>query len=100
MSYFLRGLTKTLSLPRVPIWERNNAVNSPVNSHQYTFTNSTVPNTEPIVSNSIFDDLSCGSGGEFSGYQSILKMLLLCFTILDLTGVHVTTHSIHYTIIF
>jgi len=35
---------------------------SPVNSHQYTFVYSTVPNTEHIVNNSIFDDLSCGSG--------------------------------------
>jgi len=46
----------------IPIWQRNSAVSSPVNSHQCTFTNSTVPNTEPIISNSIFDDLSCGSG--------------------------------------
>ena len=38
----------------VPIWQRNSAVRSPVNSHQYIFTNSTVPNAEPIISNSIF----------------------------------------------
>jgi len=31
---------------------------------------------------------------------SILKMLLPCFIILDLTGDHVTTHSIHHTEIF
>ena len=46
----------------IPIWQRNSAVRSPINSHQYTLTNSTVPNTESIVNNSIFDDLSCGSG--------------------------------------
>ncbi|KAG4099902.1 hypothetical protein H8356DRAFT_1352763 [Neocallimastix lanati (nom. inval.)] len=28
---------------------------------------------------------------------SILKTLLLCFIIFDLTGVHVFTHSIHHT---
>jgi len=52
--------------------KNNNAVSSSVNSHQYTFTNSTVSKTEPVISNSIFDDLSCGSGGEFSGYHTIL----------------------------
>jgi len=31
---------------------------------------------------------------------SILKMLLLCFIILDLTSDHVTTHSIHHTEFF
>jgi len=30
----------------LPIWQRNSAVRSPVNSHLYTFTNNTVPNTE------------------------------------------------------
>jgi hypothetical protein len=38
----------------VPIWRRNSAFSSPVNSHQCTLTNSTIPNTEPIVSNLIF----------------------------------------------
>ncbi|KAG4086356.1 hypothetical protein H8356DRAFT_1340014 [Neocallimastix lanati (nom. inval.)] len=33
----------------VPIWQRNSAVRSPVNSHQYTLTNNTIPNTELIV---------------------------------------------------
>ena len=46
----------------IPIWQRNSTVRSPVNSHQYTLTNSIFPNTEPIVSNSTFDDLSCDSG--------------------------------------
>ena len=72
------------------------AKNSAVNSHQYTFTNSTVPNTEPIISNSIFDDLSCGSGESLVDTLSISKMLLLCFIILDLTGDHVTIHGIHH----
>jgi len=31
---------------------------------------------------------------------SILKMLLFCFIILDLTGDHATTHSIYHTEIF
>jgi hypothetical protein len=51
----------------VPIWQRNSAESSPVNSHQCTLTNS----TEPLVSNSTFDDLFCGSGGEFNGYHTI-----------------------------
>ena len=58
-------------------------------------------NTEPLISNSTFDDLSCGSGECLVDTTLfILKMLLLCFIILDLTGDHVTTHSIHYTEIF
>ena len=105
LSYFLRGLAKntfiTKSADIVSIWQRNTAVRSPVNSHQYTFTNSTVPNTEPIVNNSIFNDLSCGSGESFVNSKLfILKMLLLCFIILDLTGDHVTTRNIHHTEIF
>jgi len=61
-----------------------NAVGSPVNSHQYTLTNSTVPNIEPIVSNSISDVLSCGSRENLVDTTlSILKMLLLCFIMLD-----------------
>jgi len=94
-----------LSLPKsvdvVPIWQRNSVVRSPINSHLYTFANSKVPNTEPLVSNSIFDDLSCGSGESLVDTTlSILKMLLRCFIILDLTGDHLTTHSIHHTEIF
>jgi len=78
-----------------------NAVGSPVNSHQYTLTNSTVPNIKPIVSNSTFDDLSCGSGKSLVDTTlSILKMTLLCFIILDLTGDHVTPRSIHHTEFF
>ena len=102
LSYFLRGLAKntfiTKSADIVSIWQRNTAVRSPVNSHQYTFTNSTVPNTEPIVSNSTFDDLSCGSGESLvETTLSILKILLLCFIILYLTGDHFTIHSIYHT---
>ncbi|KAL6616846.1 ankyrin repeat-containing domain protein [Neocallimastix sp. 'constans'] len=49
----------------------------------------TVPNTEPIINNSIFDDLSCGSEESLVDTTlSISKMLLLCFIILDLTGDH------------
>ena len=85
----------------MPTWHRNSAVSSPVNSHQYTFTNSTVPNPEHIVSNSTFDDLSFGSGESLVDITlSILKMFLLCFIILDLTGDHVTSHNIHHTKIF
>jgi len=65
MSYFLRGLSKIHSLLRVMTsyqYGRNSAVRSPVNSHQYTFTNNTVPNTELLVSNSTFNDLYCVSG--------------------------------------
>jgi len=51
--------------------KRNSAIRSPVNSHQYTFTNSTIPNTEPIVNNSIFDDLSCSSGESLVDYHII-----------------------------
>jgi len=72
-------------------------VRSPINSHQYTFTNNTVSNIEPLVSNSTFNDLSCGSGESLVDTTfSISKMLLLCFIILDLIGDH-TTHSIHHT---
>ncbi|KAG4083250.1 hypothetical protein H8356DRAFT_1382087 [Neocallimastix lanati (nom. inval.)] len=39
----------TKSADVLPIWQRNSAVRSAVNSHQYTFTNSTIPNTEPII---------------------------------------------------
>ena len=85
----------------IPIWQSNNAVKSSVNSHQYTFTNNTAPITEPIVSNSTFDDLSCASGERLVDTSlSILKMLLLCFNILDLTGDYVTTNSIYHTKIF
>jgi len=72
----------------------------PVISHQYTFTN-IVLNTEPIESNSSFYDLSCGSWESLVNTTlSILKMLLLCFIISDLTSDHVTSHSIHHTEIF
>jgi len=48
-----------------------------------------------------FSGLSCGSGKSLVDTTlSILKILLLCFIILDLTGDHVTTHSIHHTEIF
>ena len=47
------------------------------------------------------NDLSCGSGESLVDTTlSILKILLLCFIILDLTGDHVTTHSIHHIEIF
>ena len=59
---FSKNTFITKSVDVVPIWQRNNAVRNPVNSHQYTLTNSTVPNTVPIESNSTFDDLSCASG--------------------------------------
>ncbi|KAG4095521.1 hypothetical protein H8356DRAFT_1347789 [Neocallimastix lanati (nom. inval.)] len=40
------------------------------------------------------NDLSCGSGESLVDTTlSILKILLLCFIILDLTGDHVTTHN-------
>ena len=98
---FRKNTFITKSADVVPICQRNSTVRSSVNSHQYTFTNSTVPNTELLVSNSTFDDLSCGSGECLVDTTLfILKMLLLCFIILDLTGDHVTTHSIHYTEIF
>ena len=72
----------TKSADIVPIWQGNSAVGSPVNSHQYTFTNSTVPNKELIVSNSTFDDLSCGSKESLVDTAlSILKMIFLCFNI-------------------
>jgi len=51
----------TKSADVVPIWQRNSADRSLVNSHQYIFTNSIVPNIEPLVSDSTCDDLSCGS---------------------------------------
>jgi hypothetical protein len=76
-------------------------VSSPVSSHKSTFTNSNVPNTEPLLSNSTFDDLSCGSGESLVDITlSILKMFFLCFIILDFTGIHVTTLSIHHTEFF
>ena len=58
---FSKNTFITKSADVIPIWQRNSAIRSPVNSHQYTFTNSTVPNTEPLVSNLTFDDLSYGS---------------------------------------
>ncbi|KAL6630118.1 Serpin domain-containing protein [Neocallimastix sp. 'constans'] len=59
--YKLWGLWKYLA-NTIPIISSSLAnSSSPVNSHQYTFTSSTIPNTELIVSNSIFDGLSCGS---------------------------------------
>jgi len=98
---FRKNTFITKSANVVPIWQRNSTVRSPVNSQQYTLTNSTVPNTEPIVSNSICVDLSCGSGESLVDTTlSILKMLLLCFIILDLTGDHITTRSIHHTEFF
>jgi len=62
-----------------------------LNSHQYTFTNSTVPNTETLISNSTFDDLSCGSGESLVDTPlSIFKDVnFIVFIILDLTGDHV-----------
>ena len=101
----MRGLAKntfiTNSADDILIWRRNSAVSSPVNSHQYTFTNSTVPNTEPIVSNSIFVDLSRGSRESLvDTILSIFKMFFLCFIILDLTGDYVTSYIIHYTEFF
>jgi len=89
-----------------------------VNSHQYTFTNSTVPITEPVISNSKFLMIflvvyktsllplkkkkkkkkknSCGSEESLVDTTlSILKMLLLCFLIiLDLTDDHVILHIV------
>jgi len=105
---FSKNTFITKSADVIPIWQRNSAVRTPVNSHQYTLTNSTVLNKEPIVSNSIFDDLSCGSGESLVDTTiSILKMSLLCFNILDLTGDHekkfgvmYTTRSIHHTEFF
>jgi len=86
----------TFSADVVPIWQRNSAARNPSNFHQYTLTNSTVSNKEPIVSNKTFDDLSCGSGESLVDTTlSILKMLLLCFIILDFIGNHVTTHIIY-----
>jgi len=77
---------------------KESAVSNPINSHRYTFINSTFPNTELIVSNSIFNDLSCGLGESLVDTTlSLLKMLLLCFIILNLTGDYVTAHSIYYT---
>jgi hypothetical protein len=86
----LKGLAKNIFITKsalvAPIWQRNSAISSPVNSHQYIFTTSTVPNKDPIVSNSTFDDLSCGTGESLvDTILSNLKMLLLCFIILDLT---------------
>ncbi|KAG4086353.1 hypothetical protein H8356DRAFT_1434561 [Neocallimastix lanati (nom. inval.)] len=52
---FSKNTFITKSADVVPKWQRNSAVRSPVNSHQYTFTNSTVPNTEPIVRESLVD---------------------------------------------
>jgi len=50
-----------------------------------------------MVSNSTSDDLSCGTGESLVDTTlSVLKMLLFCFIILDLTGDHVTTRSIHH----
>ena len=55
--FFLRGLAKTLSLPRVPMSYRYGKgivqLKGPVIYYQYTFTN-IVPNSEPIESNSSF----------------------------------------------
>jgi len=48
-------MTKSANV--VPIWQRNSSVRSPINSHQYTLTNSTIPNKEPSINNSTFDDL-------------------------------------------
>ena len=87
----MRGLVKTLSLPRVQLV----VLLILINAH---FTNSTVPNKEPIVRNSIFEDLSCDSGESLvDTTRSILKMLLF---FLDLIGDHVITHSIHHIEIF
>jgi len=55
--FFLRGLAKTLSLPRVQMSYRYGKgivqLKGPVIYYQYTFTN-IVPNSEPIESNSSF----------------------------------------------
>jgi len=91
---FIKYTSITKSAEVLPTWQRNSEVSSPVDSPQYIFTNSIVPNEEPIINNSIFDDLSCGSGESLVDIiLSILKMLLLCFIILDLTIGHATTHS-------
>ena len=92
----MRGLVKntfiTKSANIVPTWQKNSEVRSPVNSHQYNFTNSTILIIEPIISNSIFDDRSRGSRENLVDTTlSISKMLLLCFIILDLTGNYVTS---------
>jgi len=79
---------------------KESAVSNPINSHRYTFINSTFPNTELIVSNSIFNDLSCGLGESLVDTTLSLLKMLLCFIILNLTGDRVTTHSIYYTEIF
>ena len=77
---FRKNTFITKSANVLPIWQRNNAVRSPVNSHQYTLIKSTVPSAEPIVSNSTFDDLSFGSGESLVDTTlSILKMLLPLF---------------------
>ena len=59
---FIKYTSITKSAEVLPTWQRNSEVSSPVDSPQYIFTNSIVPNEEPIINNSIFDDLSCGSG--------------------------------------
>jgi len=50
---FSKNIFITKSADVLPIWQRNGVVRSPINSHQYTFNNSTIPNKEPIVSNSL-----------------------------------------------
>jgi len=87
---FSKNTFITKSVDIVPIWQRNSAISSPVNSYQYTFT---VLNTKPIVSNLIFDDLSCGSS------ESLVDTTL-CFINLNFNGDHATTHSIRHTEIF
>jgi len=65
-------------------------------------TNSTVPNRDPIVSNSIFDDLFLWFKGEFNGYHAIYfkDVTSLFYYFLDFNGDHVTTHSVHHTVFF
>ena len=54
-----------------------------------------------IMSNSIFDDLSCGSG-EFSGYHIIFfkDVTFLFYYFRFIYSDYVTTHSIYHTEIF
>jgi len=70
----LRGLAKTLSLPRVPMSYRYGKgivqLKGPVIYYQYTFTN-IVPNSEPIESNSSFLWSFLWFMGEFSEYHII-----------------------------
>jgi len=98
---FTKKYFSTKSSNVIPIRLRNNIIKSPTIYISNTNTNSLVKFTESIESNSFNENLSVLSGESLvDRILSILRIVLLCFIILNLNDDHVTIYCIHHAIIF